>query len=179
MPLQLPDIEREDFREEAPRRYYRLVLGDEVRLRWGYFIRATDVVKDEDGNVVEVHCTYDPETSGGYAPDKRRPRGTIHWVSAEHAVDVEVRLYDRLFNVEIPEDAPDGKDFTANLNPDSLSVVQAKAEPSVGDLQEGDVVQFERKGYYCVDRDSSPDQIVMNQTITLRDTWAKVQKKGR
>lgn len=171
-------IEQEDFMEEAPRKYYRLTLGKEVRLRWGYFIQANEVVKDAEGRVIEVRCTYDPETKGGYAPDNRRPNGTIHWVSADHALDAEVRLYDRLFRVENPDDVADGVDFTENLNPDSLAVIQAKVEPSVADLAIGQTIQFERKGYYCLDKTSRPDHLVINQTITLRDTWAKIQKRG-
>ncbi len=175
-------IERDDFMEDPPRKFFRLAPGREVRLRYGYFIRCVDVVKDAQGQVVELRCTYDPATRGGYAPDGRKVRGTIHWVSAPHAVDVEVRLYDRLFAVENPEDVPEGQDFTANINPNSLTVVEhAKAEPSLADAQPGDTFQFERKGYFCVDtRYTTPERVVFNRTIGLRDTWAKIaRKQGR
>ncbi len=172
-------IERDDFMEDPPRKFFRLSPGSEVRLRWGYFIKCEEVIKDENGEIVELRCTYDPETKGGYAPDGRKVKGTIHWVSAAHAVDAEVRLYDRLFNVEDPTSIPEGGDLTDNLNPDSLQVVQAKVEPSVTNLPPGVAVQFERKGYFCVDsRVSSTDRLVFNQTIGLRDSWAKIQKNG-
>ncbi|MEZ4835524.1 MAG: glutamine--tRNA ligase/YqeY domain fusion protein [Caldilineaceae bacterium] len=171
-------IERDDFMEDPPRKYFRLSPGKEVRLRWGYFIKCDEVIKDAEGEIVELRCTYDPETKGGYAPDGRKVKGTIHWVSAPHAVDAEVRLYDRLFNVEDPSSVPEGGDFTDNLNPNSLEVVTAKLEPSAAELEAGVAVQFERKGYFCLDsKDSSPEQLVFNQTIGLRDTWAKMQGK--
>lgn len=172
-------IEAEDFLEEAPRRYHRLAIGREVRLRYGYLVTCTGCVKDDDGNVVEVLCTYDPETRGGNAPDGRKIKGTIHWVSAQHAVDVELRLYDRLFTNEKPSDIPEGEDWKTALNPDSLTInPAAKVEPSVVGADPGTRYQFERTGYFCVDPDATADKLVMNRTVTLRDTWAKVQKKG-
>ncbi|MBI1295425.1 glutamine--tRNA ligase/YqeY domain fusion protein [bacterium] len=171
-------IERDDFMEDPPRKYFRLSPGNEVRLRWGYFIKCEEVIKDENGEIVELRCTYDPETKGGYAPDGRKVKGTIHWVSAGQALDAEVRLYDRLFNVEDPTDFPAGGDFTDNLNPDSLQLVTAKVEPSAAELTPGVPVQFERKGYFCLDgKHSSPEHLVFNQTIGLRDSWAKIQAK--
>ncbi len=171
-------IERADFREEAPRKYHRLAPGREVRLRYGYFIKYQDVVKDAEGNVVEIHCTYDPETRGGYAPDGRKVRGTIHWVSAQHAIGAEVRLYDRLFTVPNPMSAGEGKTFLDYLNPDSLQVLtDCKLEPSLGEAAPGERFQFERKGYFIVDPDSTPERPVFNRTVTLRDTWAKLEKK--
>ncbi len=173
-------IERDDFMEDPPRKFFRLAPGREVRLRWGYFIRCEEVVKNDRGEVVALHCTYDPETRGGYAPDGRKVRGTIHWVSADHAVPAEVRLYDRLFNVEDPYDAPEGQDFMANLSSNSLSVLnEAQLEPSVRELGIGQTVQFERKGYFCLDPDSAADRLVFNRTITLRDTWARIQSQTR
>ena len=171
-------IERSDFHEDPPRKYFRLAPGREVRLRWGYFIRCVDVVKDDNGEVVEVHCTYDPETRGGHAPDGRKVKGTIHWVSAPHALDAEVRLYDHLFTKPNPEDVEKGEDFRANLNPASLEVLTGcKLEPSLVSAPVGQPVQFERLGYFCVDsRDSSETRMVFNRTVTLRDTWAKIQK---
>jgi len=172
-------IEAADFLEEAPRRYHRLAIGREVRLRYGYLVTCTGCVKDDDGNVVEVLCKYDPETRGGNAPDGRKIKGTIHWVSARHAVDVELRLYDRLFTTEKPGDVPEGEDWKTALNPDSLTVnPTAKLEPSVVGAEPGTRYQFERTGYFCVDPDTTPENLVMNRTVTLRDTWAKVQKKG-
>ena len=169
-------IERDDFMEDPPRKYFRLAPGREVRLRWGFFIRCEEVIKDDKGKIVALHCTYDPETKGGYAPDGRKVRGTIHWVSADHATPAEVRLYDRLFNVEDPYDVPEGQDFLASLSPNSLTVLDGvRLEPSVRDLAVGQTVQFERKGYFCVDPDSSDDRLVFNRTITLRDTWARMQ----
>jgi len=173
-------IERDDFMEDPPRKFFRLAPGREVRLRWGYFIRCEEVVKNDLGKVVALHCTYDPDTKGGYAPDGRKVRGTIHWVSADHAVPAEVRLYDRLFNVEDPFDVPDGQDFMASLSPDSLSTLDdARLEPSVRELAIGQTVQFERKGYFCLDPDSGADRLVFNRTITLRDTWARIQSQTR
>ena len=173
-------IERDDFMEDPPRKFFRLAPGREVRLRWGYFIRCEEVVKNDRGEVVALHCTYDPETRGGYAPDGRKVRGTIHWVSADHTVPAEVRLYDRLFNVEDPYDAPEGQDFMANLSSNSLSVLnEAQLEPSVRELGIGQTVQFERKGYFCLDPDSAADRLVFNRTITLRDTWARIQSQTR
>jgi glutaminyl-tRNA synthetase len=162
-------IERDDFMEDPPKKFFRLAPGREVRLRSAYFITCTSAVKDESGNIVELRATYDPATRGGDAPDGRRPKATLHWVSAEHAIDAEVRLYDRLFNVEDPED------FLAHLNPHSLEVIDdAKLEPSVANAQPASRYQFERLGYFCVDKDSS-ERLVFNRTATLKDTWAKVR----
>ena len=172
-------IERDDFMEDPPKKFFRLSPGNEVRLRYGYFVTCTDVIKDADGNITELRCTYDPDTKGGYAPDGRRVKGTLHWVSAAHAIDAEVRLYDHLFDKENPYDAPEGEDFMANLNPNSLEVLTGcKLEPSLSEAKAGDRFQFERLGYFVVDHDSTDGQLVFNRTVTLRDTWAKVQKKG-
>jgi glutaminyl-tRNA synthetase len=171
-------IEEEDFREVPPPKYFRLSIGREVRLRYGYFITAKSVVKNEKGEVVEVHCTYDPATRGGNAPDGRKVKATIHWVSAVHAVDAEVRLYDTLFTKENPDDAEEGKDFVSNLNPKSLEVIaNAKLEPSLADAPAGNRYQFERLGYFNVDPDSKPGKPVFNRTVALKDTWAKLEKK--
>ena len=169
-------IERDDFMEDPPRKFFRLAPGREVRLRYGYFITCTDVIKDDAGEVVELRCTYNPETRGGQAPDGRRVRGTIHWVSAEHALDAEVRLYDHLFTSERPDD---DDDFMSTLNPDSIEVVpDAKVEPSLADVVPGEKFQFERTGYFTVDADSRPGALVFNRTVTLRDTWKKVVARG-
>ena len=171
-------IERDDFREVPPPKYFRLSLGKEVRLRYGYFITAKSVVKNAAGEVVEVHCTYDPATRGGNAPDGRKVKSTIHWVSAAHAIDAEVRLYDNLFSKENPDDVAPGQDFTANLNPNSLEVIsRAKVEPSLANAAPGSRFQFERLGYFCVDPDSGPGKPVFSRTVALKDTWAKVEKK--
>jgi len=170
-------IEQEDFRETPPPKYYRLAPGREVRLRYAYFITCREVVKDAHGEIVELRCTYDPATRGGDAPDGRKVKATLHWVSARHAVPSEVRLYDHLFNVPNPDDAPEGQDFTANLNPHSLEVVTAQVEPSVRGAAPGTRYQFERQGYFCVDRDSTPARPVFNRTVTLRDSWAKIESK--
>jgi glutaminyl-tRNA synthetase len=170
-------IEQDDFREEPPPKYFRLAPGREVRLRYAYFVTCTDVVKDEKtGEVVEIHCTYDPATRGGDAPDGRKVKATLHWVSAAHAVDAEVRLYDRLFRKENPDDAAEGEDFLSNLNPDSLDVLQrTKLEPGAAQAGPGTILQFERQGYFCVDsRDSRPGAPVFNRTVALRDSWAKI-----
>ena len=165
-------IERDDFMEDPPRKFFRLGPGREVRLRYGYFITCTDVIKDGAGEVVELRCTYDPETRGGQAPDGRRVRGTIHWVSAEHAVDAEVRLYDHLFTSERPDD---DDNFMSTLNPNSIEIVpDAKVEPSLADAVPGEKFQFERTGYFAVDPDSRPGALVFNRTVTLRDSWKKV-----
>jgi glutaminyl-tRNA synthetase len=170
-------IEQEDFREDPPKQYFRLAPGREVRLRYGYFITCTGAVKDEKGQVVEIHCTYDPATRGGNAPDGRKVKSTIHWVSAAHAIDAEVRLYDNLFAVENPNEAPEGQDFTANLNPHSLEVLSgAKLEPSLRGAAVGSRYQFERLGYFCVDKDSTAEKLVFNRTVALRDAWAKIEK---
>jgi len=170
-------IERDDFREVPPPKYWRLAPGREVRLRYAYFVTCTGVVKDDAGNVVEIRCTYDPKTKGGDAPDGRKVKATLHWVSAEHALQAEVRLYDHLFIKEDPTDYPEGADWTANLNPKSLEVItDARVEPSLADAAVGSRWQFERLGYFCVDPDSRPGALVFNRTVTLRDTWAKIQK---
>ncbi len=173
-------IEQDDFREDPPKKFYRLSPGREVRLRNAYLVTCTSCVKNEAGEVVEVHCTYDPETKGGTAPDGRSPKATLHWVSAQHAVNVEVRVYDHLFAQEDPNDVPDGVDYKTNLNPDSLVVIKgAMAEPMLAGAQPGDRFQFERQGYFCVDvKDSRPGALVFNRSVSLRDTWAKIEKKG-
>jgi glutaminyl-tRNA synthetase len=169
-------IEQDDFREEPPKGYYRLSPGKEVRLRYGYFITAKSVVKNAQGEIVEVHCTYDPETRGGNAPDGRKVKSTIHWVSAAHAIDAEVRIYENLFSNPDPSDVPEGQDFTANLNANSLEIVShAKLEPSLKNAKAGDRYQFERLGYFCADDDSKPGAPVFNRTVALKDTWAKKQ----
>ncbi|MHC5056820.1 MAG: glutamine--tRNA ligase/YqeY domain fusion protein [Planctomycetota bacterium] len=171
-------IERADFMEDPPRKFFRLAPEREVRLRAAYFVTCTGVVKDADGNITELRATYDPATRGGDAPDGRKVRGTLHWVSAAHAVDCEVRLYDHLFKTEDPDDRTGGGDWLANLNPDSLETVEhAKAEPSLANAQPGARFQFERTGYFCVDRDSRTDALVFNRTVSLRDTWARMQKR--
>jgi glutaminyl-tRNA synthetase len=174
-------IEQDDFREDPPKQYFRLAPGREVRLRYGYLVTCTSVVKDPNtGAVVEVHCSYDPATRGGNTPDGRRVKSTIHWVSAAHAVDAEVRIYDNLFLKENPDDVPEGQDFTANLNPNSLEVVTgAKLEPSLRGATPGTRYQFERLGYFSVDPDSTADKLVFNRTVALRDTWAKIEKKSK
>jgi glutaminyl-tRNA synthetase len=173
-------IEQDDFREEAPKGYFRLYPGNEVRLRYGYLVRCTGVVKNEAGEVVEVHCTYDPATKGGNTPDGRKVKSTIHWVSAAHAVEAEVRLYDNLFQVENPNEAPEGGDWMDNLNPASLTTVpDARLEPSLAAAAPGGLYQFERLGYFCVDKDSQPGRPVFNRTVGLRDTWAKIEKSQK
>ena len=170
-------IEQDDFREDPPKQFYRLSPGREVRLRYGYFITCTGVVKDAAGQVIEVHCTYDPATRGGNAPDGRKVKSTIHWVSAEHAIDAEVRLYETLFTKEDPNDVEEGHEFTENLNPKSLEVLpHAKLEPSLAGATPGSRYQFERMGYFCVDKDSTAAQPVFNRTVTLKDAWAKIEK---
>jgi glutaminyl-tRNA synthetase len=166
-------IEQDDFREDPPKKFFRLAPGREVRLRYAYFITCTQVIKDGSGAVVELHCTYDPATKGGDSPDGRSPKATLHWVSAEHAVPAEVRLYDRLFK----EERPDETDLEAALNPSSLEVVEGCfVEPSLRNAKPGDRFQFERQGYFCADPDSAPGKPVFNRTVTLRDTWAKIEK---
>jgi glutaminyl-tRNA synthetase len=170
-------VERDDFREDAPKKWFRLTPGREVRLKHAYYITCVDVVKDEhSGEVIELHCTYDPETRGGGSPDGRKVRGTLHWVSASHALDAEVRLYDRLLTRPDPSDVGEGEDFTANLNPDSLEVLTAcKVEPSLADAVPGGRYQFLRQGYFCVDPDSTDEKLVFNRTVGLRDTWARIE----
>jgi len=173
-------IEKEDFREDPPKKYFRLAPGKEVRLRYGYFITCTDFEKDDNGEVIEVHCTYDPASRGGNSPDGRKVKGTIHWVSAMHAIEAEVRLYDRLFMVEDPLDVKEGEDFKDHVNPDSLEVITALVEPSLKESKAGDRYQFERRGYFCVDtNDSTVEKLVFNRTVTLRDTWAKMEKANK
>ncbi len=171
-------IEDYDFMEEPHKKFWRLAPGREVRLRFGYLITCQDVVKDEQGDIVEIHCTIDPESKGGNAPDGRAVKGTLHWVSVEHCLDAEVRLYDRLFNHPFPKEAEG--DFTDYINPDSLQVIEnAKVEPSLKDSAVGERFQFERVGYFCVDPDSTEDKLVFNRTIALRDSWAKIEKQFR
>lgn len=172
-------IERNDYMEDAPRKFFRMTVGREVRLRYAYFVTCTEAIKDADGNVTELHCTYDPATKGGDAPDGRKVKGTIHWVSAKHAIDAEVRQYDHLFTKENPDDTEDGADFISNLNPDSLTILNnCKLEPSLADAKHGTSYQFERLGYFCLDKDTSESgQSIFNRTMSLRDTWAKIQKQ--
>ena len=173
-------IEQDDFMEEAPKKFYRLSPGREVRLRYAYFITCNSIVKDENGNVVELHCTYDPATKGGDSPDGRKVKATLHWVSAVDSVKAEVRLYDHLFTKEFPEDTDEGSDFTSNINPNSLEVLNnCRLEPSLADAKPLGRYQFERLGYFCVDTDSSKEKPVFNRTVSLRDTWAKMQKKQK
>jgi len=172
-------LERDDFREDPPSKFFRLAPGREVRLRYAYFITCVDVVKDEQtGEVMELHCTYDPKTRGGNAPDGRKVKATLHWVSAAHAVEAEVRLYDHLFTKEDPGDVEEGANYRSNLNPSSLEVLRScKVEPSLAKAPPLSRHQFERLGYFCVDPDSSKGKLVFNRTVTLRDTWAKIEKK--
>ena len=174
-------IEQDDFREDPPKGYFRLSPGREVRLRYGYFITCTSVVKDEKtGEIVEVHCTYDPATRGGNAPDGRKVKSTIHWVSAAHAVDTEVRLYENLFTKENPNEVDEGQTFLANLNSNSLEIVSdCKLEPSLGNAVAGNRYQFERLGYFSVDPDSKPGKPVFNRTVALKDTWSKIEKREK
>jgi len=174
-------IEQDDFRENPPKQYHRLTVGREVRLRYAYFVRCTSMVKDPaTGEVTEIHCTYDPATRGGNAPDGRKVKSTIHWVSAKHAIDAEVRLYDNLFVKKNPDEVEKGQDFTANLNPNSLEVLTGcKLEPSLGRAAPGNRCQFERLGYFSVDPDSKPESLVFNRTVALRDSWAKIENKAR
>ena len=171
-------IERDDFMEDPPRKFFRLAPGREVRLRYAYFITCDDVIKDDQGNIIELRCTYDPATRGGSAPDGRRVKATLHWVSAQHALHAEARLYDQLFTVADPE-GDEHKDFTDLINPLSLQVIDPiYIEPSVKDARVGDRFQFERLAYFVVDEDSTDNKLVFNRTVTLRDQWAKLQKKG-
>lgn len=172
-------IERDDFMENPPKDFYRLAPGREVRLRYAYFIKCVEVIKDAQGNAIELRCTYDPATRGGEAPDGRKVKATIHWVSAQHAVDAEVRLYDRLFTKPDPLDVPKGHDWKENLNPHSLVVLQhCKLEPSLSDAEVGDRFQFERKGYFCVDPDSTGQKLVFNRTVTLKGEWDRAKQQG-
>ncbi len=170
-------IEREDFMEDPPKKFYRLAPGREVRLRYAYFVKCVDVVKDERGDVVELHCTYDPASRGGNSPDGRKVKATLHWISAEHAIDAEVRLFDHLFAKEDPSEVEEGRDWKDGINPNSLEVLTScKLEPNLKDVEPGFRCQFERQGYFCVDPDSTVDNLVFNRTVTLRDTWARIQK---
>jgi glutaminyl-tRNA synthetase len=170
-------IEQEDFMEDPPKKFYRLSPGREVRLRYAYFITCTNAVKDKNGNIVELHCTYDPATRGGDAPDGRKVKSTLHWVSATHSLPAEVRLYDHLFTNQNPDDVPEGKDFTSNLNPNSLEALKdCRVEPSLANAKPLSRFQFERLGYFCIDPDSKEGKLVFNRTVNLRDEWAKIQK---
>jgi len=170
-------IERNDFMEEPPKKFYRLAPGREVRLRYAYFVTCTDVVKDADGNIAELHCTYDPATRGGDAPDGRKVKSTLHWVSAAHAVKAKVRLYEHLFTTKNPDETDESNDFTSNLNPNSLEVLtDCLVEPSLKDAKPLVRYQFERLGYFCVDTDSSETKLIFNRTVSLRDEWARIQK---
>ncbi|HEX8889679.1 MAG TPA: glutamine--tRNA ligase/YqeY domain fusion protein [Pyrinomonadaceae bacterium] len=173
-------IEQEDFREDPPKNYYRLAPGREVRLRYGYLVTCQSVVKDDAGNIIELHCTYDPATRGGNTPDGRKVKSTIHWVSAAHALDAEARLYDTLFTKEDPNEVEEGQDFIANLNPNSLEVLTGcKVEPGLQNAVAGTQFQFERMGYFCLDPASGSGKLVFNRTIGLRDTWAKIEKREK
>ncbi len=174
-------IEKEDFREEPPKKFFRLAPGREVRLRYAYFIKCVDVIKDKQtGEVIELHCTYDPETQGGWAPDGRKVKATLHWVSAPHSLDAEVRLYDHLFTKPNPADEKEGPDFKAHLNPGSLEILKScRVEPGLSGALPGSRYQFERQGYFCMDPvDSSAGALVFNRTVSLRDSWANIAKKG-
>jgi len=170
-------IDTEDFREDPPKKYFRLAPGREVRLRYGYFIKCTEVVKDPNsGKVIELHCTYDPETRGGYAPDGRKVQGTLHWVSAENAIDMEVRLYDRLFTKADLNDLDEGTEFLDCVNPQSLQIIEhCKVEESLATAKPGSRYQFEREGYFIVDPDSEPGKLIFNRIVPLRDTWEKIE----
>ncbi|MBT3208089.1 MAG: glutamine--tRNA ligase/YqeY domain fusion protein [Bacteroidetes bacterium] len=170
-------IEKDDFMENAPRKFFRLSPGKEVRLRYAYFIKCTDVVKNENGEIIEIHCTYDPESKGGKSPDGRKVKGTLHWVSADHALDAEIRLYDRLFVKENPDVTEEGKDYKSNINEKSLKIIKSKTEKFLENSKVGESFQFERQGYFCVDLDSTKKKLVFNKTVGLRDSWAKQNKK--
>jgi glutaminyl-tRNA synthetase len=170
-------VEQDDYREEAPKGWFRLGPGREVRLKHAYYITCREAVKDETGAIVELRCTYDPESRGGQTSDGRMVKGTLHWVSAEHALDAEVRLYDHLFTRPDPEDVPEGTDWRTNLNPDSLQVVTGcRVEPSLAGTAPGTRCQFLRQGYFCVDLDSSDARLIFNRTVTLKDAWAKIER---
>lgn len=167
-------IEREDFMEDAPNKFFRLKPGGEVRLRNAYFITCNEVIKDNNGNITELHCTYDPASKGGQSPDGRKVKGTIHWADSKTCIDAEVRLYDRLFVKEDPDDLAENETYLDFLNPDSLKVVTAKVEKSLENVVAGEKFQFERKGYFCVDKDSQPGKLIFNRTVTLKDSWSKI-----
>jgi glutaminyl-tRNA synthetase len=168
-------IEKDDFMETPVKKFFRLAPGNEVRLRYGYYVKCTHVVKDEHGEITEVHCTFDSETRGGYSPDGRKVKGTIHWVSAQHALNAEIRLYDRLFIKPDPDNTEEGQTFLDNINPESFSIVNnCKVEPSLIACKSGDRFQFERQGYFCVDLDSQDGKIIFNRTVSLKDSWAKI-----
>jgi glutaminyl-tRNA synthetase len=171
-------IERDDFMEDPPRKFFRLSPGNEVRLRYAYIIKCEEVIKDDEGNIIELRCTYDPDTKSGGPAAGRKVKGTIHWVSAQHALPAEIRLYDRLFLKENPDEADEGKDFKSNLNPESLEVKQGFVEPSLANAEPESKYQFERRGYFCVDsKDSTEGKLVFNRTVALRDSWSRMHKK--
>ncbi|HEX7628902.1 MAG TPA: glutamate--tRNA ligase family protein, partial [Candidatus Methylomirabilis sp.] len=173
-------IEQDDFREVPPPKYYRLAPGREVRLRSAYFVKCVGMVKDNQGKIVELRCTYDPATKGGDAPDGRKVKATLHWVSAAHAVPAEVRLYERLFLKENPDDAEEGQDYLASLNPHSLEALTGSwVEPSLAGATIGSIYQFERQGYFCVDPDTANSKLVFNRAVSLKDEWAKIEKAQR
>jgi len=170
-------IEKSDFMEDAPKKFFRLSAGREIRLKHAYYITCNKVIKNDDGEVVELHCTYDSKTKGGWSDDGRRVKGTLHWVSIPHAIDAEIRQYEHLFNVENPNKSKDGESFTDNLNPNSLKIVKGcKLEPSLKNAKMGDHFQFLRNGYYCMDKNATSDNLIFNRTATLRDTWGKKNK---
>jgi glutaminyl-tRNA synthetase len=171
-------MEKDDFMENPPKKYFRLSPGNEVRLRYAYFIKCTEAVKDENGEIIEIHCTYDPASRGGNSPDGRKVQGTVHWVSAQHAAQAEVRLFDRLFTEPFMDNIPEDKDYKDFLNPDSLKKVTAFIEPVLKNLEILDKVQFERVGYFCVDKDSTAEKPVFNRTATLKDTWSKISSRS-
>jgi len=172
-------IEQDDFREVPPPKYYRLSPGKEVRLRNAYFVTAQSIVKDAAGNILEVHCTYDPLSRGGNSPDGRKVKSTIHWVSTAHAIPAEIRIYDKLFTKADPGNVDEGESFLDYLNPNSLEILtEAKLEPSLANATLDNRFQFERVGYFCLDRDSTPGKLVFNRTLPLKDSWAKIEKKA-
>jgi glutaminyl-tRNA synthetase len=167
-------IEREDFMENPSKKYFRLAPGQEVRLRYAYFVKCISVEKDAKGEISAIHCNYDPTSRGGNSPDGRKVKGTIHWVSVKHAVEAEVRLYDRLFKTENPEEVEEGHNYTDNMNSESLKIVTGYCEPFVANTKSGDRLQFERVGYFCADPDTKPGKPVFNRTVTLKDSWNKM-----
>jgi glutaminyl-tRNA synthetase len=172
-------IEKDDFREDPPKKFFRLSLGREIRLRYAYFIKCEEVIKDADGNIIELKCSYDPATRGGDSPDGRKVKATLHWVSASHSEKAEARLYDYLFTKQNPEDTQDGKDYKSNLNPESIKkIYPVFIEPSLASAKSGVSYQFERQGYFCVDKDSSPEKLIFNRIVSLRDAWANIEKKS-